>query len=155
MTNMMIRGTPLMALALSAAVCAADTAGSLHWLGGHWCAGEGDESIEELWLPPAGDTMLGMSRTYTESDTKSFEYLRIVERDGTLQYLAQPNGRPPTTFTRTAAGEPWVRFENAGHDFPQRVEYRREGDRLHAEIAGPGEDGAELVIPFEYRRCGE
>jgi Domain of unknown function (DUF6265) len=151
----MTRAMTLAALLLAPAVCAAEKPGPLDWLGGRWCAAAGEEFIEELWLPPAGNTMLGMSRTYTNSTTVSFEYLRIVERDGVLEYLAQPGGRAPTAFTLVEAGEQWIRFENAGHDFPQRIEYRRDGELLHAEIAGLGEDGDEFVIPFEYRSCGD
>ena len=50
----------------------------------------------------------------------------------------------------TASGDDWARFENPAHDFPKRVEYRRTPDGLHAEIAGPGKGGKELVIPFDY-----
>lgn len=133
---------------------AADPAPSLDWIGGHWCAELGEETVEELWLPPHGGVAIGLSRTRTALTTTAFEYLRIAELDGTLSYIAQPGGRPPTVFGRTAGGENWVRFENPDHDFPRRIEYRRDGDALHAEIAGPGEDGAEVVIPFDYRRCG-
>jgi hypothetical protein len=29
-------------------------------------------------------------------------------------------------------------FENPAHDFPTRVAYRRDGDRLVATVSGPG-----------------
>ena len=73
--------------------------------------------------------------------------------DGVPAYVAQPNGSPPTTFRRTAGGRDWARFENSTHDFPTRVEYRRQGEALHAEIAGADKDGTEMVIPFDYVRC--
>ncbi len=132
---------------------AADTLSSLAWISGRWCSAPGNERTEELWLPPRGSTLLGMSRTLTATETVGFEYLRIVKNDGMLHYLAQPGGRPPTSFKETARGEQWIRFENPDHDFPRRIEYRRDGDTLHAEIAGPGEDGRETVIPFDYQRC--
>jgi hypothetical protein len=132
---------------------AADPPPSLDWMGGHWCTGRGEEMVEEFWLPPHGGVAIGLSRTLTSDLTTAFEYLRIVEVDGIPSYIAQPGGRPPTAFKRTAGGESWIRFENPRHDFPQRIEYRREGDALHAEIAGPGEEGEELVISFNFRRC--
>lgn len=134
-------------------VDAAEALPSLDWIGGHWCLELGDETVEELWLPPYGGVAIGLSRTRRGDATTAFEYLRIVDLDGTPAYVAQPGGRPPTTFTMTAAGERWIRFGNPAHDFPQRIEYRRDGDSLHAEIAGPGEDGEEVVIPFDYTRC--
>src|SRR3546814_14135465 len=80
--------------------------------------------------------------------------MRIVSDGGATSFHAQPNGAPPTVFTMVASGEGWIRFENPEHDFPNQVEYRREGDRLSAWIAGPGPDGAQVRIAFEYRACG-
>ena len=80
--------------------------------------------------------------------------MRIVDQDGVRNYVAQPGGRPPTSFRQAAIGEGWIRFENPAHDFPQRVEYRREGNTLLAEISGPGDGGQETVIRFDYVPCG-
>ncbi len=150
---MSIRLATAIVIVLIGTVCAADTTSSLAWMSGRWCAAPGDEDVEELWLPPRGDMLLGMSRAVASSGTVAFEYLRIVETEGILHYVAQPGGRPPTSFRQTGSGTQWIRFENPDHDFPQRIEYRRDGDKLYAEIAGPGEDGKETVIPFDYRRC--
>ena len=125
----------------------------LAWLAGHWCSGDAGERIEETWLAPHGGELLGLSRTLKGERSVAFEFLRIASVDGVQTYLAQPGGRPPTGFALGAAGKDWVRFENPEHDFPQRIEYRREGDRLRAEIAGPGEQGKEMVITFEYLAC--
>jgi hypothetical protein len=46
------------------------------------------------------------------------------------------------------------RFENPDHDFPQRIEYRSEGDRLHAEVTNRVKNGKEAVLGFDYRPCG-
>ena len=150
---MSIRLAAAIAFVLIGAVCAADATSTLAWISGRWCTAPGDEYVEEVWLPPGGNMLLGVSRAVASSGTVAFEYLRIVGSEGILHYVAQPGGRPPTVFQQTASGTQWIRFENADHDFPQRIEYRREGDTLHAEIAGPGEDGKETVISFEYRRC--
>lgn len=126
---------------------------TLDWIAGHWCADLGKEHIEEFWLPPHGGVSIGLGRTRTAGQTAAFEYFRIADVDGIQSYIAQPGGRPPTVFRRTAGGERWVRFENPDHDFPQRIEYRRDGDALHTEVAGPGESGADVVIAVNYSRC--
>lgn len=123
------------------------------WLAGHWCLQQEDVVVEELWLPATGDALLGISRTVKAGQTLGFEFLRVATVDGVITYLAQPGGRPPTAFARTEAGDNWIRFENLQHDYPQRIEYRREGDRLNAAITGPGKDGKAKTIPFAYRRC--
>jgi Domain of unknown function (DUF6265) len=143
--------TPLFLIGIAGTADPAVT--SLAWIGGHWCTGSGDEIIEELWMPPHGGIALGMSRTRSGNRTTGFEYLRIVDVDEVPSYIAQPGGHPPVVFKSTAGGDGWIRFENPDHDFPQRIEYRREADTLHAEIAGAGEDGSDVVIAFDYRRC--
>ena len=143
-------------LSLAAAAGPARASGDDHtWLSGRWCGGAGDERVEEVWLDPTGGQLLGLSRTTKHGQLASFEFLRIGPVDGVATYFAQPGGRPPTTFSRTDGGDGWVRFENPSHDFPQRIEYRRDGNVLHAEIAGPGDDGKEMVIGVDYSRCGE
>ena len=96
---------------------------------------------------------LGVSRTVANGRKTQFEFLRIELVDDVPTYVAQPQGRAGTAFRRSASGDDWIRFENLTHDFPQRIEYRRSGDTLQAEIAGPGEDGKTMSIPFEFTRC--
>jgi hypothetical protein len=124
------------------------------WLAGHWCGGSAERRIDEVWLPEAGGALLGMSRTVKDGATGSFEFMRLVPAGEQAGFHVQPNGVAPTLFAIAERGEQRVLFENAAHDFPNRIEYRREGDALHAWIAGPGDDGKTLTIPFEYRRCG-
>src|SRR5687768_269352 len=78
------------------------TLAQLAWLAGTWAGGGGPVTFEERWTPPGGGAMLAVSRTIKGDRLVAFEYLRIVERNGSLVYIAQPNGRPPTEFTLTA-----------------------------------------------------
>ncbi len=141
-------------LALASGTAAAEGP-ALDWIAGNWCGGADGRHIEEVWLPEAGGALLGMSRTLRDGKTESFEYMRIVPSGRDAGMHVQPNGAPPTTFTILEKGDVWVRFGNDAHDFPNRIEYRREGERLHAWIAGPGPDGKEMRIPFDYRRCDQ
>lgn len=45
--------------------------------------------------------MLGVSRTIQGGKMVGFEFLRVVERNGGLVYVAQPGGGPPTEFVLT------------------------------------------------------
>ena len=91
----------------------------LAWLAGTWAGGGGPVTFEERWTPAAGGAMLAVSRTLKGDRMVAFEFLRIVERDGGLVYIAQPNGRPPTEFTLTAITADSATFENPMHDFPE------------------------------------
>jgi hypothetical protein len=149
------------ALACSALVTVCVPAGEkpaaegFDWMSGHWCLDKGNDHIEEYWLPQRGGMLLGISRTTRGERAAGFELMRIVTGDSEARFIAQPEGGPPVIFEMTTRGPTWARFENPEHDFPTRVEYRREGDLLRASIAGPGKEGKERVVPFEYRRCPE
>ena len=138
----------------AASPVAADRQDDLSWLAGSWCGKDGTQQIEETWLAPNRYEAIGMSRTVQGGRMVSFEYMRITEIDGLVRFVAQPGGDAPTEFPRSAGGEGWIRFENKAHDFPQRIEYRREADGLYAEVGGPGEGGKEEMISYRYQRCG-
>jgi hypothetical protein len=99
------------------------TMADMAWLDGAWVGTRGSSSIEERWSPPLGGAMLGVARTVSRGSMVAFEYLRIVERDGGLVYVAQPGGHPPTEFVLTELGTTRAVFENPRHDSPQRIVY--------------------------------
>lgn len=101
------------------------------WLAGAWVGTRGaggTTSIEERWSPPLGGAMLGVSRTVSRGSMRAFEFLRIVERDGGLVYVAQPGGNPPTEFVLVELGPMRAVFENPRHDSPQRIVYERSAE---------------------------
>ncbi len=69
--------------------------GDMAWLVGAWVGTKGSRSIEERWSRPLGGAMLGVSRTVSRGKLSAFEYLRIVERDGGLIYIAPRVTRTP------------------------------------------------------------
>ena len=110
----------------------------------------GSARIEERWTPAAGGAMLAVSRTVKDGRMVAFEFLRIVERDGGLVYVAQPQGRPPTDFVLTALKGRTARFENPSHDFPKVIEYSLGADGvLQARVS----DGGKNAEMFVFRRA--
>jgi hypothetical protein len=121
----------------------------LAWLAGTWNGADGPLVFEERWTPPAGGAMLAVSRTLKGDRMVAFEFLRIIERDGGLVYIAQPNGSPPTEFTLTAITADSATFENPSHDFPRMIRYSRRADgSLEARVS----DGAQKAETFVFRR---
>ena len=104
---------------------AKSTIGDLSWLAGAWTGKRSTgSSIEERWSPPLGGAMLATSRSVNTSGKMfAFEYLRIVERDGGLVYVAQPGGKLPTEFVLTEVSPSRAVFENPRHDYPKRIVY--------------------------------
>ena len=114
----------------------ADAIGQLGWLSGCWAAPGAEAGSGEQWMAPAGGTLLGMSRTVKGGKTTAWEFLQIREVDGQLAYVAKPHSQPEASFKLVSAEGSSVMFENPQHDFPQRIIYKREGDRLQARIEG-------------------
>ena len=116
------------------------TLAEIDWLAGNWERRTGTSLLEERWTPPAGGAMLAVSRTVSGARMVAFEYLRSIERNGTLVYVAQPNGRSPATeFTLTKISRTEAVFENPAHDFPKMISYQLAADgTLTAIIADAG-----------------
>ena len=99
------------------------TIGDLAWLAGNWAGTRGTSSVDERWISPKGGAMLGVSQTVKSGKMRAFEFLRIVERDGGLVYIAQPGGKQPTEFVLVELGDRRAVFVNPRHDYPQRIVY--------------------------------
>lgn len=104
------------------------------WLAGHWRAETGGRVSEEVWMMPEGGLMTGMGRTLRDGRAVSFEFLYITTGEDAA-YFAQPGGRAPVRFGLVAQDGERAVFENPDHDFPQRIEYARDGDTLTATIS--------------------
>jgi Domain of unknown function (DUF6265) len=129
--------------------------GDMAWLAGAWVGtrgAEGATSIEERWSPPLGGAMLAVSRTVSRGKMSAFEYLRIVERDGGLVYIAQPNGASPTEFVLTELGPTRAVFDNPRHDYPKRIVYELSAEGHLSATIGFTKGGTPRR--FEFKREG-
>ena len=125
----------------------------LRWLGGCWKGDTAEAGSLEQWLPLAGGTLLGVSRTVKQGKTVEFEFMQIrAVEGGQLAFIAMPSGQSPATFPLLRISDTEAAFENLQHDFPQRVIYRIEaGTKLHARIEGM-RNGSLRVIEFPMTR---
>ncbi|MBB5984564.1 DUF6265 family protein [Sphingobium lignivorans] len=112
------------------------------WMAGCWLAETGEARFsEECWTTPRGAMMIGSGHMFGGERSYSFEHMRIVREGGTIVFIAQPGGAPPTRFAmdrQTPSGGPEaasVSFVNPDNDYPQRVTYRLTDGHLEAEIA--------------------
>jgi hypothetical protein len=153
-----MRRTPILlcsfaAISLMSSSAPAQPVERMAWLAGCWQGQSGEPGTIEQWLPPAGGAMLGMSRTIRQGQMAEYEFMQLRQLpDGTLAFVPQPSGRPPTTFRLLRLGEAEAVFENPEHDFPQRVTYvRPEAARLAASIEGV-RNGTSRRIEFAFLR---
>jgi hypothetical protein len=143
----------LLVLTTAGGARADDTAlAQLGWLSGCWAA-EGSPGSGEQWMPPAGGTMLGVSRTVRDGKTVAWEFLQIRTLDsGVLGYVSKPSGQPENAFPLLKLGDREVVFEDLEHDFPHRIIYRLgEGGALAARIEGL-RSGTLRGVDFPFRR---
>lgn len=88
-------------------------------------------------MRPAGGMMIGAGRTVKSGKAVDHEFLRIIEDAGSIFYVAKPTAnKDETRFKLIKATASEIVFENPAHDFPQRVMYRLDGEKLFARIEG-------------------
>ena len=143
----------LAALNAVSAAAAEPNIAKLAWLAGCWKNESAEPGSAEHWTQLAGGTMLGMSRTVRRGETVEFEFMQLRHQsDGTLAFIAFPSGQAPTVFPLLRISDAEATFENAEHDFPQRVVYARDGEsKLRARIEGTV-NGTLRVIEFPMDR---
>jgi hypothetical protein len=133
-----MRATIAFLLATSAASLAhaIPAASELAWLSGDWRRCKDGEIVEERWLGPRGDVLLGANLTSSRDGKTSFESLRIARGDDGLVFWASPMGRAPVPFRMVESGPQRAVFANPEHGFPARILYWRDGGDLLARIEG-------------------
>lgn len=96
--------------------------------------------------------MFGLSRTVADGQTVAYEYMQIQRREDGLFFIAMPSRQQEAEFKAVKRGKTEVVFENADHDFPQRIIYRlTEEGALAASIEGVS-SGQWKKIDFPMRR---
>lgn len=133
---------------------AAPTVSSVSWIAGCWEINDTarERVVHEQWTKPVGGVMLGMARTVRAGKLANWEFTRLIEKDGDVFYVAKPSQNAAETFfklVKISAAE--AVFENPEHDFPQRIIYRREGEKLTARIEGTN-DGKPAGIDYPFTR---
>ena len=123
------------------------------WMNGAWARGDGESWADEYWTPPRAGIMIGASRSGKGEVLQFWEHMRIVrEADGRLAFWAISADQKPVRFSARQKSADEIVFENADHDYPQRIRYWREGTLLKAQISLL--DGSK-PIDFQFRMMGQ
>ena len=125
----------------------------LAWLQGRWQHVRHDRITDEVWLPPIGNSMMGVGRVVKGDSVVDYEVVFIREHGSRFAYEAHPSGQETATFLSTVATDMSIVFEYLAHDFPQRIGYQRCGDdSVYAWVEGPS-GGKTKRNEFPYRRA--
>jgi hypothetical protein len=125
------------------------TVDQLKWLEGTWTRtnSKAGQSGIELWKKVSSTELSGRGVTMHGSDTAFVEKLRIVVRDGNLFFVADvPENQKPVYFRLTEVKQNSFTCENPEHDFPKKIAYSLQGNKLNATISG---DGKAMQYLFE------
>lgn len=119
----------------------------LSWMSGCWENVEGD--YREVWSQPDHGFLFGYAFSLESERVAFFEQTRI-EPGKPFVFNAYPAGTGPSPFPEVARSATSIEFANPDHDFPQRIRYARDADRLIATISlADGSDGQ----GFAFRPC--
>ena len=93
-------------------------------------------TIEEHYTTPSSNLMLGTTRYLRDGATRSFEFTMIASDSAGSRVTPHPGGRASVSFTEARRTSTSVTWDNAAHDFPQRINYELVGtDSLVATIS--------------------
>ncbi|MEC7288807.1 MAG: DUF6265 family protein [Pseudomonadota bacterium] len=134
--------------ALAASVVHAEDAdhNRLDWLTGCW---QGEDGVtREIWSPSQGGYYFGHSVVMKDDRVIFFEQMRVdpaptradsapIPADPAPMpvFNAYPRGDGPFPFAAIEITDHSVTFANPDHDYPQKIKYWRDGDRLNATIS--------------------
>jgi Domain of unknown function (DUF6265) len=124
-----------------------------NWLVGSWLIKTGKGTIAEDWKMVNDSTYSGKSVFIkAEKDSVLQETLEFSFRNGSWYYISKvvgQNNNLPVSFQVIYMGKEEFISENAAHDFPQRISYRRVKNQLFASIEGKSK-GRYIKQNFDY-----
>ena len=129
------------------------TVADMAWLSGVWLSRRTDgQWADEYWTLPRGGMMLGAGMAGRDDTVQFFEHMRIAtDREGRVAFFAMSNGGAAVVFPLVKQEANLIVFENAKHDYPQRIVYQYSDGRVFATISQM--DGSRAAI-WEYKRPG-
>ena len=117
------------------------TIDQLKWLEGTWklTNSKAGQSGFEMWTRVSSTELTGKGVTLHGSDTAFVEKLHLVVRNGNLFYVADvPENHKPVYFRLTEINQNSFTCENPDHDFPKKIAYSLQENKLQATISGDG-----------------
>lgn len=125
------------------------------WLTGSWKRVSSQQEQWEEWHVANDSTLQGRSyQVRNGTDTLLLETVQLTYRGGHWAYcptVADQNNGQTVVFPLIWLGKNEFIAVNSSHDFPQRIQYRRQADWLLASIEGEAKNGFRKVN-FDFIR---
>jgi hypothetical protein len=113
----------------------------LDWLEGTWTRTnvKPGRSAKEIWQKISATEWHGLGISMKGTDTSFVEKLKLLIKDNTIFYVADiVENKEPVYFKLTSITDNSFTCENPQHDFPKKIIYQKEGDKVKATISGDG-----------------
>jgi hypothetical protein len=122
---------------------------NLNWLVGDWIRTNGDpgENTHENWTKTE-DGYSGNAYTIIKGDTVFQETIKAYLAGKQWHYEVSGPNEEPVTFTSSSVTDSSFTCGNPTNEFPQTIQYSKDGDCINAIISNGGDD----AILFRYER---
>lgn len=125
---------------------------------GVWICMMDEDTVFESWSRENDSLMKGLSFTVNGPDTMLEEIIVMRKTGGLWRYcpsVANQNDGKEICFVQSVLSDSLIRFKNTAHDFPQYIEYRKNGEHsMEAKISGPL-DGRDTAFVFTLFKLPE
>jgi len=124
----------------------AKTINELEWLVGSRSMEQNGQVIYETWNKTNDQLLVGKSYFIENNDTTILEAIEVKIIDNETFYcpaVVNQNDGEAVLFKLTSTNPTQLVFENAQHDFPNKICYNQEGKNINAWI-----EGGDKKIPF-------
>ena len=121
----------------------------LSWLEGTWVRTntKPGRSGSEQWTKGKGNEWIGLGVAMKGADTTFVERVKLVVKGDEIYYVADvPENTKPVDFRITSIDEKSFVCENPAHDFPKKIAYYKDGNKLRAVISGDGKETEYLFL---------
>jgi hypothetical protein len=126
------------------------------WLAGSWRMEQAGRVVEEQWMAPAADVMLGMSRTVAKGRVTGHEFMQIrVGPGGDLFYVAQPSGQKEAAFQHSVLTAKEVETISKLAELSTRLTVAIGRFKLGKEQLQPAAEGGLPVMEGSYPQLAE
>lgn len=123
----------------------------LDWLEGTWIRSniKPGRTAHESWQKISPVEWKGSGVNMKGVDTAFIEKIKIVIKDENIYYVADiVENKEPVYFKLTAITENSFVCENLQHDFPKKIAYYKDNNKIKATISG---DGKSIDYLFEKK----
>jgi len=124
----------------------------LKWIAGYWEGTGLGGQCEELWFPPADNSMIGTFRFFMEGVLIFSEYMHIIEEDGKIFLKLKHFNRDlsPWEEKETWTIFPFIKSEGQTAYF-DGLTFQREGDEM-VLLLSMGSNGEKRIEEFQYKK---